>query len=166
MTYVAGGAAQNCARGAQVSLYGVCPTAIAQADAVAALQYVLPPNSTAYIGCVGKDGLADQLRAANDKEGLHTPYQVIDGAQTGACAVVITGHHRSLCTELGAAEKFDKSHLETPEVKKIIDGAKFFYLEGYFLTHGLESAMILAKHSKEHGKVSFKTFLNNIIHAL
>lgn len=38
-------------------------------------------------------------------------------------------------------------------MKKIIDGAKFFYLEGYFLTHGLESAMILAKHSKEHGKV-------------
>lgn len=117
------------------------------------MQYVLPPNSTAYIGCVGKDGLADQLRAANDKEGLYTPYQVIEGAQTGACAVVITGHHRSLCTELGAAEKFDKSHLETAEVKKIIDGAKFFYLEGYFLTHGLESAMILAKHSKEAGKV-------------
>lgn len=137
VTYVAGGAAQNCARGAQ---------------------YVLPPNSTAYIGCVGKDGLADQLRAANDKEGLYTPYQVIEGTQTGACAVVITGHHRSLCTELGAAEKFDKSHLETPEVKKIIDDAKFFYLEGYFLTHGLESAMILAKHSKEHGK----TFAMNL----
>lgn len=114
---------------------------------------MLPPNSTAYIGCVGKDALADQLRAANDKEGLYTPYQVIDSAQTGACAVVITGHHRSLCTELGAAEKFDKSHLETPEVKKIIDGAKFYYLEGYFLTHGLESAMILAKHSHEAGKV-------------
>jgi adenosine kinase len=116
-------------------------------------QYVLPPNSTAYIGCVGKDGLADQLRAANDKEGLYTPYQVVEGSQTGACAVVITGHHRSLVTELGAAEKFDKSHFETEEVKKIIDGAKFFYLEGYFLTHGLESALILAKHSHENGKV-------------
>lgn len=134
-------------------LISILDLASVPAQPVLCTQYVLPPNSTAYIGCVGKDGLADQLRAANDKEGLYTPYQIVEGVQTGACAVVITGHHRSLCTELGAAEKFDKSHLETPEVKKIIEGAKFFYLEGYFLTHGLESAMTLAKHSKEHGKV-------------
>lgn len=73
--YVAGGAAQNAARGAQ---------------------YVLPEGSTAYLGAVGADSLADQLRAANDKEGLKSAYQVVDDKPTGACAVVITGHDRSV----------------------------------------------------------------------
>ena len=48
---VAGGGAQNTARGAQ---------------------YMLPPNSTLYIGCVGKDQYADILREACKKEGKQT----------------------------------------------------------------------------------------------
>lgn len=71
--YVAGGAAQNAARCAQ---------------------YVLPEGSTIYLGAVGKDNLADQLRTANKKEGLKELYQVVDDKPTGACAVVITGHDR------------------------------------------------------------------------
>lgn len=151
--YVAGGAAQNAARGAQVRYLWSTRYDI-KANAAFSSQYVLPDNSTAYVGCVGKDALADQLRAANEKEGLYSAYQVVDDAPTGACAVVLTGHHRSLCTELGAAEKFNKSHLEKPEIKALIDGAKFFYLGGFFLTHGIESAMILAKHSHDNKKVS------------
>jgi hypothetical protein len=57
-------------------------------------QYVLPDNSTAYLGAVGSDSLADQLRAANEKEGLYSAYQVVEDKPTGACAVVITGHDR------------------------------------------------------------------------
>jgi len=45
---VAGGGAQNTARGAQ---------------------YMLPPNSTLYIGCVGNDEYANTLREACKKEG-------------------------------------------------------------------------------------------------
>jgi sugar/nucleoside kinase (ribokinase family) len=59
-------------------------------------QYVLPPNSVVYAGCVGDDDLAEQLRAANKREGLAEAYLVKKGEQTGACAVVITGHHRHL----------------------------------------------------------------------
>ncbi|SCV70544.1 BQ2448_3306 [Microbotryum intermedium] len=129
--YVAGGAAQNCARGAQ---------------------YVLPDNSTAYLGAVGKDDLADQLRAANEKEGLASYYQVVEDKPTGACAVVITGHDRSLCTTLGAAESFSPSYLDTPNVKHLVEHAKFFYFGGFFLTHGLESALKLAKHAQENDK--------------
>lgn len=73
VTYVAGGAAQNAARCAQ---------------------YVLPPKSTAYLGCVGDDDLANQLRAANEREGLRSAYQVEKSLPTGSCAVVITGHDR------------------------------------------------------------------------
>ncbi|WFD40428.1 adenosine kinase [Malassezia japonica] len=131
VAYVAGGAAQNTARCAQ---------------------YVLPEHSTAYLGAVGNDDLAQQLRAANDREGLQSLYQVVDTTPTGSCAVVITEHNRSLCTNLGAAEKFNKSHLDTPEAKAAIDAAKFFYIGGFFLTHGVESALIVAKHAKETGK--------------
>lgn len=131
VTYVAGGAAQNTAR---------------------AVQYVLPEHSTAYLGCVGDDDLAQQLRAANDREGLASLYQVVDSVPTGSCAVVITEHNRSLCTNLGAAEKFNKAHLDSPEVKAAIEAAEFFYIGGFFLTHGVESALLVAKHAKETGK--------------
>jgi len=60
---------------------------------------------------------------------------------------------RSLVTTLRAAEKFDKAHLSTPEVARLIDSAKFFYVEGYFLTHGLDCALEIAKKASESGKV-------------
>ncbi|KAF8499248.1 Ribokinase-like protein [Russula emetica] len=132
VVYVAGGAAQNAARGAA---------------------YVLPPNSVVYTGSVGDDDLAEQLKAANKREGLAEAYLVKKGEQTGACAVVITGHHRSLVTTLRAAENFDNAHLSTPEVARLIDGAKYFYVEGYFLTHGLESTLEVAKKASDAGKV-------------
>lgn len=47
-----------------------------------------------YTGCVGDDNLAEQLKAANAREGLDEVYQVKKGEKTGACAVIITGHHR------------------------------------------------------------------------
>ncbi|KAL7413967.1 Ribokinase-like protein [Mrakia frigida] len=137
VTYVAGGAAQNAARGAA---------------------YVLPAGSVAYIGAVGKDDLAESLKAANEKEGVQSAYQVFDGQKTGACAVIITGHDRSLTTTLRAAESFTPSHLATPEVKALIEEAKFFYLGGFFLTHGIESALELAKTASESGK----TFAMNL----
>jgi len=77
VSYVAGGAAQNAARGAA---------------------YVLPPKSVVYVGAVGDDDLAEQLKQANKREGLDQVYQVKKGEKTGACAVIITGHSRSLVT--------------------------------------------------------------------
>jgi adenosine kinase len=132
VTYVAGGAAQNAARGAA---------------------YVLPPNSVVYTGCVGDDDLAEQLKAANKREGLQDIYYVKKGEKTGACAVVITGHHRSLVTTLRAAEKFDKAHLSSPEIADVLKSAKAYYMEGYFLTHGLESALELSQRASKESKV-------------
>ncbi|KAK7040208.1 adenosine kinase [Paramarasmius palmivorus] len=132
VTYVAGGAAQNAARGAA---------------------YVLPPDSVVYTGCVGDDDLAEQLKAANKREGLHQVYQVKKEEKTGACAVVITGHNRSLVTTLRAAEKFEKSHLSSPEVAPLVEGAKAFYVEGYFLTHGTEIIVEVSQKASTAGKV-------------
>ncbi|GMF01206.1 unnamed protein product [[Candida] boidinii] len=100
---VAGGAAQNTARGAQ---------------------YVLPANSVLYFGSVGKDVYADKLSEANKSVGLTTSYMVQDDIATGKCAALINGQNRSLVTDLAAANHFKPSHLEKPEnweiVKKLL----------------------------------------------
>ena len=67
--------------------------------------------------------------------------------------VVIETFFSSLVTTLRVAEKFEKSHLSSPEVAPLIAGAKFYYVEGYFLTHGLESALELSSQSATAGKV-------------
>lgn len=108
-----------------------------------------------YTGCVGLDELAVQLRAANEREGVASAYQVKPDKETGACAVVITGHHRSLVTTLRAAEMFNKFHLDSPDVAPLIDAAKVYYVGGFFLTHGVESALEVAKKAAAgSGKVS------------
>ena len=56
-------------------------------------------------------------------------------------------------TTLRAAEKFEQSHLSSPRVASLIEGAKVFYVEGYFLTHGSESALELSKKASETSKV-------------
>lgn len=58
------------------------------------MQYVLPPKSVVFTGSVGDDELAEQLKVANQREGLDQVYLVKKGEKTGACAVVITGHDR------------------------------------------------------------------------
>lgn len=130
--YIAGGAAQNTCRGAQ---------------------YLLPPNSTAYIGCVGKDKNADILKTAAKKDGLATLYLEDASLPTGKCAVLITDKHRSMVTDLLAANAYNIAHMETPEVWSIIQATKAFYVGGYFLTVSPPSAMKLAKHAAETQKL-------------
>ncbi|THH11605.1 hypothetical protein EW145_g529 [Phellinidium pouzarii] len=142
LTYVAGGASQNAARGAA---------------------YILPPNSVVYTGCVGDDVLAEQLKAANKREGLTDAYLVKKGEKTGACAVIITGHHRSLVTTLQAAEKFELSHLKSSEIKPLVDGANFFYVEGFFLTHGVESVVFVLNLSAPFIPQFFKAQVDQVL---
>jgi adenosine kinase len=73
VVYVAGGAAQNTARGAQ---------------------YLLPAKSTVYMGCVSNDHYAEQMKKAAAEDGLETKYQIVEDVPTGTCAVLITGQDR------------------------------------------------------------------------
>jgi hypothetical protein len=59
--------------------------------------------------------------------------------------------HRSLVTTLRAAAKFDSSHLET--IQDIVDKVLMYYVGGFFLSHGIESALLLAKKAAESSKV-------------
>lgn len=60
---------------------------------------------------------------------------------------------RSLVATLRAAKQFEKSHLSSPTVAPLVQGAEMFYVEGFFLTHGAESALELSKHASENNKV-------------
>ncbi|KAJ3224224.1 hypothetical protein HK099_000085 [Clydaea vesicula] len=128
--YVAGGAAQNAMRGAQ---------------------WLLPENSTIYIGAAGKDDQAIQLVAAAKKDGLETKYMEVH-KPTGRCAVLITGISRSLVTDLLAANEYKIEHLKSPEIWACVEKAKYFYVGGYFLTVSPDSALHLAKHAAQTNK--------------
>lgn len=86
---------------------------------------------------------------------MESAYLVKEGELTGACAVVITGHDRSLVTTLRASEKFEKGYLESERMRELVEGAKVYYVGGFFLTHGVESALVVAKRAAETGKVSY-----------
>lgn len=110
---IAGGAAQNTARGAQ---------------------YLLPDNSVVYIGGVGDDKYASILHDAVKQAGLRVEYRVEPTQPTGRCGVVITGHNRSMCTDLAAANHYDLDHLKKPEIWSLVENADVYYVGGYHFT--------------------------------
>ncbi|KAI8622498.1 Ribokinase-like protein [Chytriomyces sp. MP71] len=132
VSYSAGGAAQNTLRGAQ---------------------WLLPPKSTVYVGAVGKDENADKLREVAKDEGLRTEYQISEDTPTGVCGVLITGHERSLVTDLQAANTYKVSHLQSKEIWSLVENANYFYVGGFFLTVSPESANLIAKYAAAHDKM-------------
>lgn len=118
---IAGGAAQNSARGAQ---------------------YILPANSVVYLGGVGDDKYAAILHDAVKAAGLRVEYRVDPKEKTGRCAAVITGHDRSLCTDLGAANHYGLDHLKKPEIWSLAENADFFYIGGFHFTGTFDSAIL------------------------
>jgi adenosine kinase len=129
---VAGGAAQNTARGAA---------------------YILPPNSVVYFGSVGRDHYSELLAKANDAAGVKSNYMYQETIPTGKCAALITGTHRSLATDLGAANHYKLEHLKQPENWKLVEAAKVFYVGGYHLTVCPDAICALGEHAAETNKV-------------
>ncbi|CCH63032.1 hypothetical protein TBLA_0J00320 [Henningerozyma blattae CBS 6284] len=129
VVFVAGGAAQNTARGAA---------------------YVLGEGQVGYFGCVGEDKFSAKLLAENDAAGLISLYQVEKSHGTGKCAALITGHDRSLVTDLGAANHFKPEHLTKHWSQ--VEAANLFYIGGFHLTVSPEAIIKLGKHAQETGK--------------
>ncbi|KAM0516620.1 hypothetical protein ACHAPE_005251 [Trichoderma viride] len=129
---IAGGAAQNTARGAQ---------------------YMLPPNSVVYFGGVGNDKYAATLHDAVKTAGLRVEYRVDEQQPTGRCGVVITGHNRSLCTDLGAANHYDLDHLKKPENWALVENADIYYIGGYHFTVCPPAIMALAEEAAAKNKI-------------
>ena len=123
------------------------------------------PKTAAYVGCVGVDRSASMLRNLVEQAGVDGQFMETDKAPNGRCACLIceTDRYalclcqynkmiRNLVTHLGAADLFDKAHIFTEKVQKVINGAKAFYAEGYFLTVSsstlLEVGQIAARANK------------------
>lgn len=125
--YMAGGSCQNTLRVAQWILR--------------------KPKVCVFFGSVGTDECADKLAEKALNEGVNVRYQQHESEPTGTCGVLITGHHRSLCANLAAANHFTIDHIRSPENKKIIEAAKFIYITGFFLTASAETVLDVAKSS-------------------
>jgi len=135
--YIAGGAAQNTARVAE---------------------WFLGNKATAYIGCIGKDANGNTLRQVTEAAGVQTHYLVDEKAVTGTCAVLLSHKERSLVTNLGAANNYNISHFQTPEIQAVVSKAKVFYSTGYFITVSTDTLVAMGKHAAEHDKA----FLYNL----
>lgn len=127
--YVPGGATQNAVRVAQWSL-GV-------------------PNSTSFVGCIGKDKYGEILEKKSTEAGVKVAYQYHEKEPTGTCAVLVTdsGKNRSLCAYLAAANCFTQEHLAKPEVRALMEKAKYFYIAGFPLTVSPDSMVEIAQFS-------------------
>jgi hypothetical protein len=115
-------------------------------------QYILPSDSTVYIGCIGKDKYGEQLKDICVKAGVRTEYRYDDEQPTGRCGVVITGHNRSLCTDLAAANCYKLEHLKQPEIWKLVENAKYYYVGGYHMTVCVPAILALAEEAASKDK--------------
>lgn len=127
--FIAGGAAQNTARGAA---------------------YILGKGQVGYFGSVGDDKFCEKLLEENEAAGVVSLYQVQKDIGTGKCAALISGDDRSLVTDLGAANHFKPEHLEKHWDQ--VENAKLFYIGGFHLTVSPQAIIKLGKHAKETGK--------------
>ncbi|KAJ5182746.1 Adenosine kinase [Penicillium capsulatum] len=134
---IPGGAAQNTARGAQ---------------------YMLPDNSVTYIGCIGKDKYGDILKKTCEEAGVHTEYRVDDAQPTGKCGVVITGHNRSMCTHLAAANEYKIEHLKQPHIWSLVEKAQVYYVGGYHLTVCVPAIQALGEEAAAKNKIFMLSF--------
>jgi len=124
--YIAGGSGQNTMRAAQWLLGD-------------------HPNSTVFIGCIGKDENGERLKSVATSEGVQVLYQEDPTAPTGICAVLITGKHRSMVARLAAANNYKKEHFDSEVVQQIVQKAKVYYGTGYFLTVSSETLVSLGQ---------------------
>jgi len=129
---IAGGAAQNTARG---------------------IQYILPADSVVFFGCVGKDKYAEILHKANAEAGLAYRYRYDEAQPTGRCGVIITGHNRSMCTDLAAANHYKIEHLK--ENWDVVEKSKAYFVGGYHLTVSVPATLALAEEAAKTNKPFF-----------
>lgn len=100
-----------------------------------------------FFGAVGEDDFAKKMEQKALADGLNVVYQRNKTTKTGTCAVILTGHDRSLCANLAAAETFTLDQINQKVNRKIVENAGYFYVTGIFLTVSLASVFDIAKHA-------------------
>jgi adenosine kinase len=120
-------------------------------------QYILPADSAVYIGCIGKDKYGKLLEDICKQAGLRVEYRYDEEQPTGRCGVVITGHNRSLCTDLAAANCYKLDHLKSLEIWNLVEQAKVYYVGGYHLTVCVPAILALGEEAAAKDKVNIST---------
>lgn len=98
-----------------------------------------------YIGAVGQDQYAATLDEACAKAGLATEYLRLADHPTGRCGVCITGHNRSMVTDLAAANHYSVEHLKSAPIWAQVEQASNIYVGGYHLTVSPPAALALGE---------------------
>ncbi|XP_065212777.1 uncharacterized protein LOC135840267 isoform X2 [Planococcus citri] len=134
--FTAGGAALNTARIAQIILKTV--------------------NVVVYMGCISDDEYGKILEEKARSDGVDTRFQYTHEKPTGTSAVIISkdGKSRSIVANLSASQMFTIKHIETPENKKVIENAQYFYITGYFICVSPDTALSVAMEALKNKKVS------------
>jgi adenosine kinase len=137
--YIPGGATQNSIRVAQWCL----------SKALGA-----GPSYTSYMGCIGADNVGARMESGNKEIGVSSYYMEDENTPTGTCAVLVNGDkgHRSLVTNLAAANNFKEEHLDNPTNWAAVEKARIVYSAGFFITVSVPSMMRVAKHCLENKK--------------
>lgn len=131
ISYSAGGAGQNSTRAAQ---------------------WLLPPGSTVYCGCIGKDEFGSKLREQAMGDGLQVEYMVTSKAPTGTCLCLLTDGNRSLVASLNAADHFASSHLLSDHMQSVMHSSSMLYISGFFVTVSMDSIRYALGFARREGK--------------
>jgi len=137
--YIAGGSGQNSIRASQWLLKD-------------------HPNSTIFIGCIGKDANGERLKSIATDDGVHVLYQEDPVAPTGTCAVLITDRERSMVARLAAANNYKKDHFDSEPIQQAVEKARFYYGTGFFLTVSPDTLVSIGQHAAKNNKA----FLTNL----
>ncbi|KAF6038635.1 adk [Bugula neritina] len=116
------------------------------------------PNTTVFMGCIGKDRFGEILSEKAEAVGVSVHYQYHEKEATGTAACIITGSSRSLIANLAAANCFTKDHLDETIHWDMVVQAKYYYIAGFFLTVSPPSIMEVGKHALS----AKKTFMMNL----
>ena len=119
---------------------------------------MLPADSVVFLGCVGKDKYAEVLQKANKEAGLQVRYRYDEEQPTGRCGVIITGHNRSMCTDLAAANHYKIEHMK--ENWDVVQNSKIYFVGGFHLTVCVPAVMALAEEAAKENKVYTRASFN------
>eukprot|EP01056_Protomagalhaensia_sp_Gyna25_P002290 Protomagalhaensia_sp_Gyna_25__2289@NODE_2252_length_1191_cov_663_207465_g1867_i0_p1_GENE_NODE_2252_length_1191_cov_663_207465_g1867_i0NODE_2252_length_1191_cov_663_207465_g1867_i0_p1_ORF_typecomplete_len383_score69_46PfkB/PF00294_24/2_9e46KR/PF08659_10/0_22_NODE_2252_length_1191_cov_663_207465_g1867_i0421160 len=117
------------------------------------------PGAVVYLGAVGRDEYAAAMKQIDEAMGMEVHFYEVDGIRTGTCAAVINSktRDRSMCTNLGAANKFQFSFLQDHWHR--VEQAQILFSAGFFVTASPASFRSLMAHANEHEHKLFGTNL-------
>jgi adenosine kinase len=90
------------------------------------------------------DDNGDVLDKLVRNDGVLTSFAINKDLPTGHCIALVNGDERTLCANLGAAEKYETSDLWTDKNLSLLKSIQVIYVEGYFMSHSFETTMELA----------------------